>query len=396
MKDNLEVNVNFGKVGNLVFENQEYIYSYISENKNDYISLTMPVRAKNYVNKQLHPIFEMHLPEGYLLSVIKKHFSKLTKTDDFGLLKQMSTNIKGRVNFKNRELLDREVLTLDSLLHPRSSTLFDELVHKFALTSSLSGVQPKVLAKVQDKATLDFQDYIVKSWEEDYPNLALNEYYCMQIIKKANIQVPEFYLSDDYKLFIMKRFDIKEDGTFLGFEDMCVLQAKQRDDKYEGSYESIVKTIKTFTSAKHKKEALGQFFKMIVINNFVQNGDGHLKNYGLVYKDIENIELAPSYDVVSTTMYIKNDIPALYLLGSKKWWSKKYLLRFALESCDLSLKESNTLYDECLVALQCVIDEIEFKIKSENSEEVNAFLRKLIEIFRIYLEYPDEGEALHE
>ena len=231
-------------------------------------------------------------------------------------------------------------------------------------------------------------DYIVKSWGEDYPNLALNEYYCMQIIKKANIEVPEFYLSDDYKLFIMKRFDLGADGTFLGFEDMCVLQAKQRDDKYDGSYEAIAKTIKIFTSAKHKKNALRQFFKMIVINNFVQNGDAHLKNYGLLYEGIHNVKLAPSYDVVSTTMYIKNDIPALHLLGSKKWWSRKFLIRFANETCDLSIKESNVLYDECLVALQDVIDEIKIKIKTENNEDVCEFLWELIEIFGIYIESP--------
>lgn len=386
MNDSLEVNVNYKKVGNLLLEDNEYIYSYIGDDKNDYISLTMPVRAKNYVNNQLHPIFEMHLPEGYLLSVIKKHFSKVTKTDDFGLLKLMSPHIKGRVNYKNKGSVEHEVLTLENLIHPTTETLFDELVHRFALTSTLSGVQPKVLAKVQDKATLAFQDYIVKSWGEDYPNLALNEYYCMQIIKKANIEVPEFYLSDDYKLFIMKRFDLNDDGKFLGFEDMCVLQAKQRDDKYDGSYESIAKTIKTFTSMQHKKNALRQFFKMIVINNFVQNGDAHLKNYGLIYEDIHNIKLAPSYDVVSTTIYIKNDIPALHLLGSKKWWSRKFLIRFAVETCDLSLKESNVLYDECLAALQCVITEIEIKIKSENNENVCEFLQKLLEIFGIYLE----------
>jgi len=396
MKDSLEVNVNCKQVGNLVLEDNEYIYSYIGDDKNDYISLTMPVRVKSYINRQLHPIFEMHLPEGYLLSVIKKHFSKLTKTDDFGLLKLMSQNIKGRVSYKKNASLDSEILTLESLIHPNSSNLFDELVSKFALSSSLSGVQPKVLAKVQDKATLALEDYIVKSWGEDYPNLAINEYYCMQVIKKANIEVPEFYLSDDYKLFIMKRFDLNENGTFLGFEDMCVLQAKQRDDKYEGSYESIAKTIKTFTSAKHKKEALRQFFKMIVINHFVQNGDAHLKNYGLLYEDMNNVKLAPAYDVVSTTMYIKNDIPALHLLGSKKWWSKKYLLRFAMESCDLSLKESNTLYDECLTALTCVIDEIEMKLKSERNENIYEFLRKLITVFSIYLEHPDEEGTLHE
>ena len=51
MKDSLEVNVNRKKIGNLVLEDNEYIYSYIGENKNDYISLTMPpVRVKSYMN----------------------------------------------------------------------------------------------------------------------------------------------------------------------------------------------------------------------------------------------------------------------------------------------------------------------------------------------------------
>ena len=91
---NLEVYVHEKKVGSLAFENNEYIYNYQNEDdSNNYISLTMPLRQKNYINKFLHPIFEMHLPEGYLLSIIKKHFSKITKTDDFGLLKLMSTNI---------------------------------------------------------------------------------------------------------------------------------------------------------------------------------------------------------------------------------------------------------------------------------------------------------------
>jgi hypothetical protein len=45
----------------------------------------MPVRMKGYVHPFLHPIFEMHIPEGYLLLIIK-NFSKLTDTDVFGCL----------------------------------------------------------------------------------------------------------------------------------------------------------------------------------------------------------------------------------------------------------------------------------------------------------------------
>ncbi|MFA7092360.1 MAG: type II toxin-antitoxin system HipA family toxin [Arcobacteraceae bacterium] len=375
MNDFLTVKVDSKTAGVLSFEENEYIFSYKTEDKKEFISLTMPVRAKSWNSKNLHPLFEMHLPEGYLLSIIKKHFSKFTKTDDFGLLKLMSPSIKGRVSYEQDLKIELKPLILDDLLHSSNEKLFDELVSRFALNSPISGVQPKVLAQIENKATLKLEDYIVKSWGEEYPELALNEYLCMRVVQKANVCVPEFYLSQDRKLFIMKRFDIKEDNTYLGFEDMCVLFGKNRDDKYEGTYEQIAKTIKTFVSPKYKKESLENFFKMIVINFLLKNGDAHLKNFGLIYDDISNIKLAPAYDVVTTTVYIKNDIPALYLLGSKKWWKEKQLLKFGIEFCDLTAKEVKELYELCVKAKDEIIEEA----KSYKKDEVSEFIDNLIE-----------------
>ena len=376
MSDFLTVKVDSKTSGVLSFEENEYIFSYKTEDKKDFISLTMPVRAKSWNSKNLHPLFEMHLPEGYLLSIIKKHFSKFTKTDDFGLLKLMSPSIKGRVSYEQDLKIELKPLILDDLLHSSNEKLFDELVSRFALNSPISGVQPKILAQIENKATLKLEDYIVKSWGEEYPELALNEYLCMRVVQKANIYVPEFYLSQDRKLFIMKRFDIKDDNTYLGFEDMCVLFGKNRDDKYEGTYEQIAKTIKTFVSSKYKKESLENFFKMIVINFLLKNGDAHLKNFGLIYDDISNIKLAPAYDVVTTTVYIKNDIPALHLLGSKKWWKEKQLLRFGIEFCDLTTKEVKELYEICLKAKDEIIEEAK---SYKNDEQVSEFIDNLIE-----------------
>lgn len=376
MSDFLTVKVDSKISGVLSFEENEYIFSYKTEDKKDFISLTMPVRAKSWNSKSLHPLFEMHLPEGYLLSIIKKHFSKFIKTDDFGLLKLMSPSIKGRVSYEQDLKVELKPLVLDDLLHSSNEKLFDELVSRFALNSPISGVQPKVLAQIENKATLKLEDYIVKSWGEEYPELALNEYLCMRVVQKANICVPEFYLSQDRKLFIMKRFDIKDDNTYLGFEDMCVLFGKNRDDKYEGTYEQIAKTIKTFVSPKYKKESLENFFKMIVINFLLKNGDAHLKNFGLIYDDISNIKLAPAYDVVTTTVYIKNDIPALHLLGSKKWWKEKQLLRFGIEFCDLTAKEVKELYEICIKAKNEIIEEAKTYKKDEHLSE---FIDNLIE-----------------
>ena len=197
----------------------------------------------------------------------------------------------------------------------------------------------------------------------------------MRVVQKANIYVTELYLSQNRKLFIMKRFDIKEDNTYLGFEDMCVLFGKNRDDKYEGTYEQIAKTIKTFVSPKYKKESLENFFKMIVINFLLKNGDAHLKNFGLIYDDISNIKLAPAYDVVTTTVYIKNDIPALHFLGSKKWWKEKQLLRFGIEFCDLTVKEVSELYSLCVRAKDEIIEEAKIY---KNDEHLSEFIDNLI------------------
>ena len=377
---NLNVKVDLNSIGKLIKENEEFIFSYTSENKDDFISLIMPIRQKPFIHNKLHPIFEMHLPEGYLLSIIKKHFSKLLKTDDFGLLNIMAPSIKGRVSYESDFLRVETNLTLDDLLHSKNDNLFDELLDRFALNSALSGVQPKVLATIENKATLKIDDYIVKSWADDYKELALNEYYCMKIVKLANIEVPEFYISDDEKLFIMKRFDKVED-SYIGFEDMCVLMGKQRDDKYEGSYEQIVKTIKTFVSSQNKKSSLLEFFKMTYLNYRLKNGDAHLKNFGLIYDGINNIKLAPAYDVVSTTVYIKNDIPALLLLGSKKWWDKKFIEKFGIQTCDLTKKEIENAIFECENAIDIVKNEILIRLEIEQIQDKKEILEKLVVIF---------------
>lgn len=376
---NLNVKVNLNRVGELIKENEEFIFSYTSENKDDFISLIMPIRQKPYIHNKLHPIFEMHLPEGYLLSIIKKHFSKLLKTDDFGLLNIMAPSIKGRVSYESDFLRVETNLTLDDLLHSKNDNLFDELLDRFALNSALSGVQPKVLATIENKATLKIDDYIVKSWGDEYKELALNEYYCMKIVRLSNIEVPEFYISDDEKLFIMKRFDKIED-SYIGFEDMCVLMGKQRDDKYEGSCEQVVKTIKTFVSSQNKKSSLLEFFKMTYLNYRLKNGDAHLKNFGLIYEGINNIKLAPAYDVVSTTVYIKNDIPALLLLGSKKWWDKKYLEKFGIQTCDLTKKEIENAIAECEKAVNIIKNEIIMRLQIEQNEDKKEILEKLVGI----------------
>lgn len=373
----LKVHVDGHLAGSLFKEGGQQVFRYLSEDPEDFVSLTMPVRKRDYVHPRLHPIFEMHLPEGYLLAVIKRHFSKLVGTDDLGLLELLASSVRGRLHY-GEEGGSGASVSLSALLKPSHEGLFEELVERFALRSVLSGVQPKVLARVVDKAGLGVDDYIVKAWGEDYPQLALNEYWCMRVVQAAGIAVPNFYLSEDERLFIMKRFDLSDSGMAMGFEDFCVLQGRQRDDKYQGSYEQLVKTLKTFVSPAFKHESLQQLFKLLVVNTRLQNGDAHLKNFGVIYDDIHRIRLAPAYDVVSTTAYIPGDVSALTLMGSRKWWDKTNLLRFGVRVCDLTPSQAEKLYGECEAAWLAVGEAMAARIGRESHPDKLRILRHLL------------------
>jgi serine/threonine-protein kinase HipA len=141
---------------------------------------------------------------------------------------------------------------------------------------------------------------------------------------------------------------------------MCVLTARGTQEKYDGSYEECVRVIKDVISPQKRKESLKIFFKALVMNHLLQNGDGHLKNYGILYKnDFDDSYLAPIYDVITTTIYIKNDIPALKLSDGKLWWKEKTYKNFAKQSCGLSNKEYETILDECKNAIVKTKKEIE-------------------------------------
>jgi serine/threonine-protein kinase HipA len=174
----------------------------------------------------------------------------------------------------------------------------------------------------------------------------------------------------------MKRFDVKEDNNYLGFEDMCVLTGKGTDEKYDGSYEEVVRVIKDVISPQHKKEALKTFFTAIAMNHFLQNGDGHLKNYGILYEhDYEDARLAPIYDVITTTCYIKKDIPALRLGDTKVWWKEKTYKTFAKLSCGLTNREYEDIMQKCKDAIEITKKEID--TFPADSEEAQVFLESL-------------------
>jgi serine/threonine-protein kinase HipA len=353
-----------GRVGKT---DEKHLFSY-HQDADEALSLTMPLRMESYSNPALHPIFQMNLPEGILRQTIERATAKQYGSDDLTMLALLGPNQIGRLAYTlaGQSLADKKDLLPDlkSLLNSKDAKLFEQLLTRFATRSGVAGVQPKVLLEIskesvtniKTKGSLPLQSYIVKSWGSEYPELGCNEYACLTLARYAGLQLPEYFLSDNGKLLITKRFDLDKDGTSLGFEDFCVLQGKGTKEKYDASLESCANTIRQYVSPIFQPQALYDFFKVTLINILVRNGDAHLKNSGVIYNNLTNYrlgqlpeterKLAPVFDIVSTIPYIQDDTMALSLTGSKRWPKWKVLRKFAKQHCALNTQKTDQAVDE--------------------------------------------------
>jgi serine/threonine-protein kinase HipA len=170
----------------------------------------------------------------------------------------------------------------------------------------------------------------VKFWEQNqFPQLAANEHFCLAVAQRCGLEVPPYRLSEDGMALVIERFDLRSDGTYRGFEDFCVLNARRTDEKYRGSYETaVMKRLVQFANSRHIHEDLERLFALMALNCAIRNGDAHLKNFGIVYDDVlGEARLAPVYDLVTTAVYLPKDSMALTLNGTTRWPSAKELRR---------------------------------------------------------------------
>jgi serine/threonine-protein kinase HipA len=346
-----------GEAGDLRKE-ARYAFNYSTQESAREVSLSMPLRAESYASGALLPIFEMNRPEGYLLYKIEEAFAKAGGLDDMRLLDIVGGQQIGRLSYarpdERREVKSRQIGLKEILQRTPTSELFDFLVATY-FESGISGVQPKVLVPDGDRPvsalgreTVVHADLIVKSGGDEFPNLTQNEFMCMTAARAAGIETPRFWLSDDGGLFVVERFDLSG-GDALGFEDMAVLMNKTSRQKYEGSYENVAKAVRLYCAEADPLADLHRLFEYVAFIVMVRNGDGHLKNFGLLYEHPGvrgSVRLAPLYDVVTTSIYgmtsprtliTKYDRTlALRLRKSKNYPDLESLLEFGRGVCEIS------------------------------------------------------------
>ena len=289
----------FGEATGSLSQPAQFVFQYTGESP---VSLTMDVQETPYNYGSLHPVFGQNLPEGFVRRYIHDKLLRHAQVNDLYLLAIQGDKSIGHLAYSSEippPVTDQ--LSLQEILSWQSEeALFPQLLERYYLNGLVSGVQPKVLVPVTAKSVINQLDVIVKTFDEEFDLLTVNEFVCMSAAKACGLAPPEFWLSEDRSCFVIERFDRRE-GVTLAFEDFTVLMGKSSEHKYQSSYETLLKAIAVFTRSQAEVD---RGYQYIVFSCLIGNGDAHLKNFAVQYEsNREEVVLAPPYDITHTLIY---------------------------------------------------------------------------------------------
>jgi serine/threonine-protein kinase HipA len=279
------------------------------------------------VARALPAFFANLLPEDKLREAMEKHHAGSVRAgNDFDLLVALGSDLPGAVRVVPSEGM---VARIEELLLPKPKARF-----------SLAGVQMKLsVIKNTGKGgglTIPLGDeqgsYIAKFPSTSFPGVSENEYANLALAEAIGMDVPErelveqsefegipeeFKTLSDGKVLLVRRFDRGAGGERIHIEDFAQVFGIYPSRKYEGAaYHDIAAALGVAVSSA----AALEFVRRLALAVITGNGDMHLKNWSLIYRDAgDKPALAPVYDVLSTVPYIPADATALSLAGERSF-----------------------------------------------------------------------------
>lgn len=313
----------------------------------DFVSLTMPVRTESYVwDDPLHPVFQMNLPEGYLLQVLQEQFGPHIGASPTALLSVIGRNMIGRLQVAAPgAVLDepaQSVEVAELLRGDNSEEAFAELVRQHA-ASGVSGVVPKFLDAQVDytKASLVTRRHIIKGSSRQLPFVALNEHLCMQVAARV-LPTARTEVSDDGRVLVVHRFDVDENGQpHWGMEDFCALLGLRPAAKYDTTWERIARAVRDHVPGGERLNTFRQLALTLLLTYALRNADCHAKNLALRYTSRADVHLSPAYDMLTTCVYagFQHNPPGIAFMGKKTWAPDKTLQKFITAQFGIPARE---------------------------------------------------------
>lgn len=259
----------------------------------------------------LHPFFQHLGAEGWLREQ-QARSDQLDARDDLGLLLRHGADCIGAVSVQPTHHITGPTIT------PAGDTLAAAAVQS---QRTLSGVQRKLLVqqakdgRYRPAGNTGPAPFIAKLNSQHHADLVRNEFislrYAAALLGKGEVTQFErravLYGSTGEgreEALIVTRFDRLPDGGKLRLEDCAQILAKPSGldftGKYDAGYEDVAEVIRQH-SARPEID-LDKFFRLLLVNAIIGNGDAHLKNFSLL-ECREGLRLAPAYDLLNTLLY---------------------------------------------------------------------------------------------
>lgn len=324
-----------------------YDRDYLSQPTSQAISHSLPLKDSDFSTRECLPFFTGLLPDGDLKRRISDYLH-VSESSTLKLLEALGGECAGTIsvtneddatsipqNNPNQRMEDRyRKLEMGDI-----TKMIDRMAERPLLTGdrelrlSLAGAQQKIsLARFSGKWYLPLHGapstHILKPSREPgassnlTPDLAVNEFLCMQAAKEAGLPVPSTELThfDGIPVYIIERYDRGLSGAIdaggnepkimrIHQEDACQANSIMPDRKYQNDGGPGFSELVTLINECSKAPILDIriLLQAAVFNYLIGNCDAHGKNFSILYNQMNlktrNTRLAPLYDLVSTTAY---------------------------------------------------------------------------------------------
>ena len=290
------------------------------------LSLSLPLQTDPFPAKKMRPYFDGLLPEGGARDALAKSAQVSTRSY-VKLIAALGDECIGAVSFyapgeePDEGYVALSEADLDALSKKayRGTTPINRRAHM-----SLAGAQAKVgLYRAEDGTWHEPRGgapstHILKPMNPRFENAQLNETICQWAADECGLPTPDAeILPTETPLFCTRRYDrvITDESRAvdglkapvrLHQEDFCQALGIVPERKYEESNRHYLERIASLIreSVTNPLEDLRSLWSLVVFNYLIGNCDAHLKNIGIVRDASWRLnDLAPFYDLVSTTYY---------------------------------------------------------------------------------------------
>jgi len=288
---------------------------------------------------RLHPVMSNLLPEGALRDFLSQAM-KVHRDNEFSLFSWLGRDLPGALIAEPMEAAEIPSLALQhhGKIEPVVIAVPDSRAH-----FSLAGIQMKFSMRDQDGRYITGDpgkpgDWIIKTPSTVHPFLPLNEYTAMTLAKLVGVDIPEIKLismgdievlpninlPNERFAYGIRRYDRLPGNQRIHSEDFAQIFFAYAHDKYLGaSYDQIGKLI--YRNSLHGQRDAVQMAIRLLVNILLANGDAHLKNWSMIYRDGKHAELSPAYDIVVTKAYILDEAHyGLNMDKTRNWYDVSF------------------------------------------------------------------------